>query len=337
MNRKNLLPLLLGLFIFHVGVSTLFYGISIHGYFSTLNNGKGIWNYAKDSNGYHKEALKNLNMFQKEGVVKWWKLKPKYWHVKYIAFMYDVFKPVPLAMAPLNALIWTFSFLLVFSISGFLLGNHFGALIAALVFSFFPSNLLDSIQLLQDPFYIFGVLLFLRGWIWVWQETHRQKKNFLIVILPIICVGVGFYILVEIRFYLLMVWAGMALLFYVFSLARRPGRWVVSTLMIFAVLFVFFLVKPVKPVKRVIKYPWHFSWWIPDKIEFRLIKLARYRKGFCTCCPHAGSNIDTSVRFHSAKDIVRYLPRAIEIGFLAPFPNLRWTPLSRQFLSENKV
>jgi hypothetical protein len=34
----------------------------------------------------------------------------------------------------------------------------------------------------------------------------------------------------------------------------------------------------------------------------------------------AGSNIDTHVRFSSAADVVRYLPRAAMIGFLAPFP-----------------
>ncbi len=34
-----------------------------------------------------------------------------------------------------------------------------------------------------------------------------------------------------------------------------------------------------------------------------------------------GSNIDTGVIFLSAADIVRYLPRAAQIGFLSPFPS----------------
>src|SRR5205807_335913 len=33
-----------------------------------------------------------------------------------------------------------------------------------------------------------------------------------------------------------------------------------------------------------------------------------------------GSDVDAGVEFHSLGDIIRYLPRAAEIGFLAPFP-----------------
>ncbi len=36
----------------------------------------------------------------------------------------------------------------------------------------------------------------------------------------------------------------------------------------------------------------------------------------------AGSNIDTDIEFHSAPEIVKYLPRAALIGLFAPFPNM---------------
>jgi hypothetical protein len=36
-----------------------------------------------------------------------------------------------------------------------------------------------------------------------------------------------------------------------------------------------------------------------------------------------GSNIDTDVRFEKLFDVIEYLPRAIGVGFFAPFPN-RW-------------
>jgi hypothetical protein len=35
-----------------------------------------------------------------------------------------------------------------------------------------------------------------------------------------------------------------------------------------------------------------------------------------------GSNIDAQVQLEDGTDILRYLPRAAEIGFLAPFPNM---------------
>ena len=331
MNRKKLLILILGLFIFHMAVSSLFYYVSVKGYFPAFNNGRGIWNYAQDSNGYHKEALKIVNELKGGGFFKWWRLTPNHWHVKSIALSYKVFKPVPLSMAPLNAFIWVMSFLLVLSIAYKLVGSERIALAVAFLFSFFPSNLMDSIQLLQDPFYVLGALLFILGWIWIWRLWNRcVRRSVWNFVLPVIFVGIGYYMVVMIRFYLLTIWLGMALVFYLFSLVKNPRHWIASTLMIGMVFILFSnlkpmpvqLPKPTKPTKPLRpKYPWTYSKWVPDTLEFQFVKIAQYREGFCTCCPHAGSNIDTNVRFHSMNDILWYLPRTVEIGFLAPFPD----------------
>lgn len=45
------------------------------------------------------------------------------------------------------------------------------------------------------------------------------------------------------------------------------------------------------------------------------------RDGFRFGYPEAGSNIDCDVGLYDVKDIVCYIPRALEISFLAPFPN----------------
>jgi len=37
--------------------------------------------------------------------------------------------------------------------------------------------------------------------------------------------------------------------------------------------------------------------------------------------PEARSNIDLDVSFSSAADAIKYIPRALQIGILAPFPN----------------
>jgi hypothetical protein len=46
------------------------------------------------------------------------------------------------------------------------------------------------------------------------------------------------------------------------------------------------------------------------------------RARFKTEYPNAGSNIDTEVQFNSMSDVIRYLPRAMVIGFFAPFPGM---------------
>lgn len=46
------------------------------------------------------------------------------------------------------------------------------------------------------------------------------------------------------------------------------------------------------------------------------------RVGFVISSPLAGSNIDTDVRFSSLADVVSYVPRALQVGLLAPFPSM---------------
>lgn len=50
-------------------------------------------------------------------------------------------------------------------------------------------------------------------------------------------------------------------------------------------------------------------------------KLVDTRRGFSLGYPTAGSNIDTEKNFQSLPDMILYIPRALQIGFLAPFPH----------------
>jgi len=59
------------------------------------------------------------------------------------------------------------------------------------------------------------------------------------------------------------------------------------------------------------------TWTFPDRFD-------RVRRNFINGYPHAASMIDSDVRFYSVFDLIIYSPRAIQIGYLAPFPNM-WT------------
>ncbi|MDT3698301.1 MAG: hypothetical protein RO469_02640 [Thermincola sp.] len=56
-------------------------------------------------------------------------------------------------------------------------------------------------------------------------------------------------------------------------------------------------------------------------INNRLFTLAEVRAGFLRGYTDNDSNIDFDVNFEDAGDIIRYLPRALEISLFAPFPN----------------
>jgi hypothetical protein len=58
-------------------------------------------------------------------------------------------------------------------------------------------------------------------------------------------------------------------------------------------------------------------------LEDRLLRaLAEARRRWAQGYPEAGSNVDVEVSFRSTGDVVAYLPRALQIGLLAPFPNM---------------
>ena len=57
-------------------------------------------------------------------------------------------------------------------------------------------------------------------------------------------------------------------------------------------------------------------------LETMVSKMNRMRAGFLISRPNAGSNIDIEVRFTSIEDILLYIPRALQISLLAPFPSM---------------
>jgi hypothetical protein len=68
---------------------------------------------------------------------------------------------------------------------------------------------------------------------------------------------------------------------------------------------------------------WHDSHWLPETINKKLKQIAlrrestrRYNQGVA-----ALTNIDHAVDFQSPMDILLYLPRAVWVGLLTPFPN----------------
>ncbi|MGI5912558.1 MAG: hypothetical protein ACOX6E_08295 [Syntrophomonadaceae bacterium] len=61
---------------------------------------------------------------------------------------------------------------------------------------------------------------------------------------------------------------------------------------------------------------------LPSQLDSAFYTLATIRNGFINSYPDAGSNIDTDIRFHSAWDMIAYVPRAIEVALLAPFPSM---------------
>jgi hypothetical protein len=69
-----------------------------------------------------------------------------------------------------------------------------------------------------------------------------------------------------------------------------------------------------------VRFPLHSP---PERTNRLVIKIQQVRDSFAYRYQDSGTLIDQDVEFITVADVLRYLPRAIEIGFLAPFPN-KW-------------
>jgi hypothetical protein len=68
--------------------------------------------------------------------------------------------------------------------------------------------------------------------------------------------------------------------------------------------------------------PWQYSSWLPNKIESKVVHANAYRNGFLIWYLEPGTSlIDSDMMFRNVSEIIEYIPRAMMIGFFAPFPN----------------
>jgi len=63
---------------------------------------------------------------------------------------------------------------------------------------------------------------------------------------------------------------------------------------------------------------WVESDWLPSLLDQKLERLSRARDGFLSVS--GNSNYDEHISFNSANDVFRYLPKALAVALLAPFP-----------------
>jgi hypothetical protein len=78
---------------------------------------------------------------------------------------------------------------------------------------------------------------------------------------------------------------------------------------------------------------WRQSKFLPGFFDEKIYQVAIMRERYLDHKPQARSNIDLNIRFSSAGDAIRYLPRALMIGLLAPFPRYWITDLNGDFSS----
>jgi hypothetical protein len=306
-------------------------------------NGIGI-SFAVDSTEYRKYIIVLVKVLERDGLLAWIKDSTPF-HVKLYSICYSVLGKwlgyTTLSAEPLNLAYYLLILIFVFLLGREVFDRRVGILAACLV-AVWPSLLLHTTQLLRDPLFIAVLLALLLvcavylkrecGWIkalalafagsvlasiiWlirsqVWEVMIAfLSLNLCLILLKAVwerrirvsnLVGCGL---------LLLIVLGLPQLARRLNLYSYPAVPVVVTEQSAGG----------APVPQIIaqgrRLPPGSS--LPARISF-------LRSGFIYSYPSAGSNIDREVEFKSFYEIILYLPRAAEIGFCSPFPNMWFT------------
>jgi len=100
-------------------------------------------------------------------------------------------------------------------------------------------------------------------------------------------------------------------------------------------------VSDMSPPRRGIgAIPWYRTEWLPMGLDHLAYRIVLLRERFLVFSLDSLSNIDVDVGFYRATDLLRYLPRALQVGLLAPFPtqwgqvgSLTWTTATRRVVA----
>jgi hypothetical protein len=343
-------------FVYTILIGLFVQFIALPHIFPSLHAGDGLIK-GLDGTKFHRIALDLANSIKQNGWGQWELMPDKQLVSGIAAIFYVLIYPEPWTVLPVNALLNATAALCFYLIFLKITANKPLSLVATLPFLFFPSNLLWNAQFHNENYAVPGVILVLYGWAAILDQDkdHRKiipKEN----ILAICAIAFGTMLIGLVREEILsgFVWVFVAavIVLIVISFIRRKSalRFVVPILTaLLLMLVVNFALLGTGPDLTLALQPsttqpsttttsesaasssststrtrneWKETPGIPAVVDAQFKKIAKFRSKFIRAWDYAGSNIDSEVTFHNALDMIRYIPRAAEIGFLSPFPNL---------------
>ena len=226
---KKIIYLLL--FLFHIALSWTFNSIAYSDFLSNLHNGEGFWFFAADSIKYHNEAIIQLEYLKNSDWISWLNSYTNHANVKIISLSYWILgNPNPISVSIVNAIVWLVSIVLIFRSSQLIFPKNFFLPFLISTFFFHPSILIQSTQLLRDPYLILGICCFIYGWVILEKNYSRWQWLFYILL--------GFILTVSMRTYLFPIFAIPTLIYMTWVVYHK--RWMFFPFAVLVILLAIF-------------------------------------------------------------------------------------------------
>ncbi len=314
-------------------------------FFPHLHAGHGML-FGGDSAGMNLTAVDLAARIQKEG---WsvWELRPAGNAPTGIAAALYVFvTPEPYMLVPLNALVHAAGGMTIYLIAHLVSRNRLASVVASLPFLLFPSAAIWYAQIHKDGIFALGMLLCALGWMQAFRPAFWSsgRPAYAALFIPLV---LGLFLLWLVRPHIMSLMQAVALLTSVSGLLLVAFWWFRKMLggaRILQAVFVFVLI----PVLLVLVKPSddRVESWKGDVVARETVM--HYMPGYCPLergtnasadklsstvaamrdfflsgnnYKNARSNLDADFVPGTLCNLVGYLPRALQIGFLAPFPS----------------
>ena len=332
--------LILAAAVWHIAVTLAIFLIGRSGRAPGQFNQNGLGSFALDGFMYQGEVLELCGVLKNQGIIAWttW---PTQLHVRLYSLPVAVLGQRTsfniLTIEPLNLIYYLAILILVFKL-GELVFNYRAGLTAAATVAVWPSFLLHTTQLLRDPLLITAVLILMLSLTLCLKSDLAWPR----AILPGMAAAAA---IVIIRIVRLPMWnilwpiVFLAMLFLIvrFIGQRRcaPGN-LVCAIMIVAAMTITPSFQSSFHNQQIVNRPRLI---VPEEVQMLPVEKQIEARRYAFSLQNdpvgepvpsvAGSDIDRDVQFNSTTDIIRHVPRAVAVGFLAPFPNM-WLASGKQ-------
>lgn len=344
-NPKNLW---IAIFVYTILIGLLVQLVILPFVFPSFHYGFGLLK-GLDGSKFHRIASELAQRINDSGWSQW-ELQPKGQLVSGMAaIFYVLITPMPWTVLPLNGILHASACVCMYILLNKIIQKRQISFLAALPFIFFPSNLLWNTQFHNENYMVPAVAFILLGWYMLFSHATDQKNEMLrdfLIALGLILVGSILIFLVrpKILTALTYVYFSSSIIYGAYFLIKKGSLSNKLTRLFFisAASVIMLLSQNVlnlqpnsSPTSSIVDKTeekkttgkkrvanWQKSAWLPDFLDSEVKKTARLRNTFLKAWDYAGSNLDQDVRFNSTTDVIRYLPRAAQIAFFSPFPDM---------------
>ena len=319
--------------VIHVALTTIVFLI---GHFQLLpavfdQNGIGL-TFAIDGATYRRLASEMATHLQTYGISPWLEIKSPL-HARLYSIPFAIFGRLVghniLAAEPLNLFYYLATLMGVY-VLGRELFNERAAFLAAAIVGLWPSFLFHSTQLIRDPLAVSCLLSLLLVLVLLVNREFALRRALALGLVGAMLVTV-FWLARGNMWNAVVVSVALTLILLLFRTARerkfRTGNIASLFLIILTMLFVPSRLESTtlgghRAPATPLAIPSSSQPAPPEGVWTRAVNQIRDRRGGFRNYTAQESNIGGDVQFTSAWDIVRFIPQAATVGFLAPFPRM---------------